>query len=97
MDVGCVDIYIHKFSQCDLFQLKVLAKETSILKDSVDKRDIFLTNQYPCEGRIMVIKTSILKDSVDKRDIFLTNQYPCEGRIIVIKTSILKDSDMHCL
>ena len=61
MDVGCVDIYIHKFSQCDLFQLKVLAKETSILKDSVDKRDIFLTNQYPCEGRIMVIKTSILK------------------------------------
>ena len=63
VDVGCVDIYIHKFSQCDLFQLKVLAKETSILKDSVDKRDIFLTNQYPCEGRIIVIKTSILKDS----------------------------------
>ena len=41
VDVGCVDIYIHKFSQCDLFQLKVLAKETSILKDSVDKRYFF--------------------------------------------------------
>ena len=55
--------------------------ETSLEKDSVDKRDILITNQYPCEGRIMVIKTSLektlfksvrlfLKDSVDERHIF---------------------------
>ena len=55
--------------------------ETSLEKDSVDKRDILLTNQYPCEGRIMVIKTSLertlsisvrsfLNESVDKRHIF---------------------------
>ena len=54
----------------------------SLEKDSVDKkRDILITNQYPCEGRIMVIKTSLektlfksvrlfLKDSVDERHIF---------------------------
>ena len=35
--------------------------ETSLEKDSVDKRDILLTNQYPCEGRIMVNKTSLEK------------------------------------
>ena len=59
--------------------------------DSVDKkRDILITNQYPCEGRIMVIEISLEKDSVDKRDIFITNQYPCEGRIMVIKTSLKK-------
>ena len=54
--------------------------ETSLEKDSVDKRDILLTNQYPCEGRIMVNKTSLektffksvrpfLNESVDKRHI----------------------------
>ena len=55
--------------------------ETSLEKDSVDKRDILLTNQYPCEGRIMVNKTSLektlfksvrpfLNENVDKRHIF---------------------------
>ena len=54
----------------------------SLENDSVDKkRDILITNQYPCEGRIMVIKTSLEKtlfksvtpfsnESVDKRHIF---------------------------
>ena len=55
--------------------------ETSLEQDSVDKRDILITYQYPCEGRIMVIKTSLEKtlfksvtpfsnESVDKRHIF---------------------------
>ena len=35
-----------------------------------------ITNQYPCEGRIMVSETFLEKDSFDKRDILLTNQYP---------------------
>ena len=54
--------------------------KTSLAKDSVGKRDILLTNQYLCKGRIMVNKTSLektffksvrpfLNESVDKRHI----------------------------
>ena len=35
--------------------------KTSLAKDSVGKRDILLTNQYHCKGRIMVNKTSLEK------------------------------------
>ena len=59
----------------------IMVIETSLEKDSVDKRDILLTNQCPCEGLIIVIKTSLektllkkvrpyLNESADKRHIF---------------------------
>ena len=41
-----------------------------LTKDSVDKRYILLTYQYPCEERIMVIKTSLGKNSVNKVHFF---------------------------